>query len=193
MSKEKPLTKNYSTTIFHPFLLNFNDITKKNTHAIIPELISSNKNNNLDDFKIISDKKIKEKDHLLSENERKIKNFKKSKEQNKYFLMYNFNIQTIDDIFDLINNLIDGNNNINTIDYLLNLIISVFKDEIDDIYIDKLINFYKIYFEQYFETTIEYKNIFKIIKNNLEKEYDIINKSDYYEIHKNIINNILTK
>jgi L-2-hydroxyglutarate oxidase LhgO len=56
MSKEKPLTKNYNTTIFHPFLLNFNDITKKNTHAIIPELISSkNTNNTLDDFKIIEE------------------------------------------------------------------------------------------------------------------------------------------
>jgi len=186
MSKEKPLTKNYDTTIFHPFLLNFNDITKKNTHAIIPELISSkNINNTLDDFKIISDNKLKEKN--VNENEIKIKNFKKSKEQNKYFLMYNFNIKNIDDIFELLNNLIDGNNNINTIDFLLNLIISVFKDEINDIYIDKLINFYKIYFEKYFETIIEYKTIFKIIKNNLEKEYDIINTEDYYKIHTNII------
>ena len=197
MSKEKPLSKNYNTTIFHPFLLNFYDITKKNTHAIIPELTSSNNNStsgtnnlSLDDFKIISDKNIKQID---KDKDKEIKHFKKSKEQNKYFLMYNFNIKTIDDIFELLNNLIDGNNNINTIDFLLNVIISVFKDEIDDIYIDKFINFYKNYFEKYFETTIEYKNIFKIIKNNLEKEYDIINKSDYYEIHKNIINNILAK
>jgi hypothetical protein len=190
MSKEKPLTKNYNTTIFHPFLLNFNDITKKNTHAIIPELISSKNNlNTLDDFKIISDNKIKEKDKE-KDKENYIKNFKKSKEQNKYFLMYNFNIKNIDDIFELLNNLIDGNNNINTIDFLLNLIISVFKDEIDDIYIDKFINFYKIYFEKYFETTIEYKNMFKIIKNNLEKEYDIINTSEYYQIHTNIIKSI---
>jgi hypothetical protein len=188
MSKEKPLTKNYNTTIFHPFLLNFNDITKKNTHAIIPELISSKNNlNTLDDFKIISDNKLKDKD---KDKENYIKNFKKSKEQNKYFLMYNFNIKNIDDIFELFNNLIDGNNNINTIDFLLNLIISVFKDEIDDIYIDKFINFYKIYFEKYFETTIEYKNMFKIIKNNLEKEYDIINTAEYYQIHTNIIKSI---
>ena len=189
MSKENPLTKKYNTTIFHPFLLNFNDITKKNTHAIIPELISSKNNNNtLDDFKIISDNKLKEKN--VDEKEIKIKNFKKSKEQNKYFLMYNFNIKNIDDIFELLNNLIDGNNNINTIDFLLNLIISVFKNEIDDIYIDKFINFYKIYFEKYFETTIEYKKMFKIIKNNLEKEYDIINTAEYYQIHTNIIKSI---
>ena len=189
MSKEKPLTKNYDITIFHPFLLNFNDITKKNTHAIIPELISSkNTNNTLDDFKIISDNKLKEKN--VNEKEIIIKNFKKSKEQNKYFLMYNFNIKNIDDIFELLDNLIDGNNNINTIDFLLNLIISVFKDEFDDIYIDKFINFYKIYFKKYFEITIEYKNMFKIIKNNLEKEYDIINTAKFYKIHTNIIKSI---
>jgi hypothetical protein len=70
---------------------------------------------------------------------------------------------------------------------------NVYKEEIDDIYIDKFINFYKIYFEKFFETTIEYKNMFKVIKNNLEKEYDINNKLEYYIIHKNIINNILAK
>ena len=191
MSKEKPLTKNYNTTIFHPFLLNFFDITKKNTHAIIPELKSSNINTNtIDDYKIISDNDIK----LKNINEKdKIKKKNKSKEHNKLFLMYNFNIKTIDDIFGLLNNLIDGNNNINTIDYLLNLIMGVYKEEIDDIYIDKFINFYKIYFEKFFETTIEYKNMFKVIKNNLEKEYDMNNKLEYYIIHKNIINNILAK
>jgi len=191
MSKEKPLTKNYNTRIFHPFLLNFFDITKKNTHAIIPELKSSNIiNNTIDDYKIISDNDIK----LKNINEKdKIKKKNKSKEHNKLFLMYNFNIKTIDDIFVLLNNLIDGNNNINTIDYLLNLIMGVYKEEIDDIYIDKFINFYKIYFEKFFETTIEYKNMFKVIKNNLEKEYDINNKLEYYIIHKNIINNILAK
>jgi hypothetical protein len=191
MSKEKPLTKNYNTTIFHPFLLNFFDIAKKNTHAIIPELKSSNINTNtIDDYKIISDNNIK----LKNINEKdKIKKKTKSKEHNKLFLMYNFNIKTIDDIFVLLNNLIDGNNNINTIDYLLNLIMNVYKEEIDDIYIDKFINFYKIYFEKFFETTIEYKNMFKVIKNNLEKEYDINNKLEYYIIQKNIINNILAK
>ena len=194
MSNEKPLTQNYNTNnlkIFHPFLLNFYDITKKNTHAIMPQLISSN-TNTIEDYKIISNNdsiSIDTNIDLIFGN-------------NKYFLMYNFNIKNIDDIFELLNNLINGKNNIQTIDIILNLIINVFIDEIDDIYTDKFIIFYTEYFKKFFEITIEYKQIFKIIRIYLEKAKIEINKAKEQNkekenisnrIHSDIINNILSK
>jgi hypothetical protein len=171
MSDEKVLTNNYNIQIFHPFLLNFCDVNKKNTHAIIPELISIN-TNTIEDYKYVSTN--------ASTNKQNINVF-----DYKYFLMYNFNIKKIEDIFELLTNLINGKNNIITIDFILNLIFNVFKYEIDDINTDKFINFYKEYFLKFFQITIEYKQIFKIIRINLEKESKLI--------HSNIINNILSK
>ena len=172
MSDEKVLTNNYNIKIFHPFLLNFCDVNKKNTHAIIPELISIN-TNTIEDYKYVSTNSSTNKQNIdvLFDY--------------KYFLMYNFNIKKIEDIFELLTNLINGKNNINTIDFILNLIFNVFKYEIDDINTDKFINFYKEYFLKFFQITIEYKQIFKIIRLELEKESNFI--------HSNIINNILSK
>ena len=186
MSIEKPLTKNYNINdlkIFHPFLLNFQEISKKEIHAIMPEL------NSTEDYKIVSNhnnNSINTDIDLIFGN-------------NKYFLMYNFNIKNIEDIPELLNNLINGKNNIETINFLLNLIMNVFKDEIDDIYTDKFIIFYKEYFSKFFKINIEYKQIFKFIRIYLEKAKEYESKSSkqdeniFNNIHSNIINNILSK
>jgi hypothetical protein len=176
MSDEKVLTNNYNIKIFHPFLLNFCDVNKKNTHAIIPELISIN-TNTIEDYKYVSTNSSTNKQNIdvLFDY--------------KYFLMYNFNITNIDDIFNLINNLIIGKNSIETINFMLNLIIQTYVDEINDIYIDKFIIFYKQYFKYFYNTEIEYSKIFKIFKNSL----DTLDERNKDIIHSNIINNIISK
>jgi hypothetical protein len=72
---------------------------------------------------------------------------------------------------------------------MLNLIIKTYIDEIDDIYIDKFINFYKQYFQYFYNIEIEYSKTFKIFKNIL----DTLDETNKDIIHSNIINNILLK
>jgi hypothetical protein len=178
MSNEIQLTQKYNKRIFHPFLLDIYEINT-NTHAIMPELISTRTNTTINDYKYISNKLFTSVDNSINS----------VFGTNKHFLMYNFNINSIDDIFNLINNLIIAKNNIQTIDFMLNLIISTYTNEIDDVYIDKFIDFYKKYFKYFFNIEIEYTKVFKIFKKNLE----FLDDKNKEIIHSNIINNILSK
>ena len=178
MSNEISLTKKYNKKLFHPFLLDIYDINN-NTHAIMPELISTRTNTTINDYKYVSNKPFTSVDNSINS----------VFGTNKHFLMYNFNINNIDDIFNLINNLIIGKNNIQTVNFMLNLIIKTYIDEIDDIYIDKFIDFYKKYLKYFHNVEIEYSKIFKIFKKNLE----LLDEKNKDIIHSNIINNILSK
>ena len=58
-------------------------------------------------------------------------------------------------------------------------------DEIDDISIDKFIDFYQKYFRKFFSVEIDYKKIFKQIQNSIKTT------NKFY--HNDILNNILKK
>ena len=180
MSKEVQLTEKYNQTIFHPLLLNIYPV-KNDNYAIVPNLILNN-TNTIDDYKYISNNNIKNDI---------VKNFEKIFNSNEYFLMCNLNIKNIDDVFPVLDNLINGKNEVQTIDFVMNIIMSIYYKNIDDIQTDKFINFYIKYLDKYYTTKTEYKNIFKIIRINLNK---VINNNDLIDnIHSNIINNILLK
>jgi hypothetical protein len=179
MSKEVQLTEKYNQTIFHPLLLNIYPI-KNDSYAIIPDLIL-NHTNTIDNYKYISNNNTK--NNIVND-------FEKIFNSNEYFLMCNLNIKNIDDVFPVLDNLINGKNEIQTIDFIMNIIMLIYYNNIDDIQTDKFIDFYIKYLEKYYKIKIEYKNIFKIIRVNLNKT---INNNEINNIHSNIINNILLK
>lgn len=175
MSKEKVLTSNGYSIIFHPFLLKTFD-TKINDYAIIPQYANSDI---IDNYKNFSNNNTTFTNNLTSLD---INNYFTS---NEFFLSANLQINSINDIYQKLDELIISDRKLRTIDIILNIIILTYKKDIDDIAIDKLIDFYQKYFDKFFSKQIEYKNIFKQIQISIE--LDEINYHDY------IVNNILKK
>ena len=176
IDKEEILTNNGYTEIFHPFLLN-SFLIKKTDYAILPKYITSDKidqyknfsnsTKKLDTSKFLDSKQIK--DYLLS---------------GHFFLSTNLEINSIDNVYQAINGLITSNRKIKTIDLVLNIIFSTWINEIDDIYIDKFVDFYQKYFMKFYSIDINYTKMFKQIKSSILTK-DLI--------HNDIINNILKK
>jgi len=191
MSKEIQLTEKHSKTIFHPLLLNIYPI-KNDSYAIVPNLILNNNSiNTIEDYKYTSNSNTK--NNIVN-------NFDKIFNSNEYFLMCSLNIKNIEDVFPVLDNLINAKNENQTINFIINVIMSVFYNDIDDIQTDKFVDFYIKYLEKYYKVKVEYKNIFKIIRVNLNKfiNNNLIDKDENKhnnnnEIHSNIINNILLK
>ena len=161
--------KNNDRPFFHPFLLDF--YNHHNVSAIIPIL------NKFKDKKIISSADNIQNIQQISYDEMNSIYF-----SNKYFLLANFYINDINDIYNVLNELIINKNNIKTINNIFEIIFSVFKKDFDDINIDKIISIYILYFQQFYNKTIEYYKIFSSIKNNIDND----------NIHKNIIKIILS-
>lgn len=178
MNQEQILTTNKFEDIFHPFLLK-NFTVKKDKYAILP-ISTSNKSDKIDQYKNISNsnKKIDETKIL---NSKQIKNYFTSGE---FFLLANFQANSLDDIYQLIDELILSNRKMETIDRVLNIIFKTWGEQIDDISIDKFVNFYQKYFTKFYSVNIEYQKMFKQIQSSL-KINDLI--------HNDIINNILKK
>ena len=174
MSKENNITNSGYEEIFHPVL--FKKFTvKKNDHAIIPKYSGSDK---IDDWINFDTDSVKDK--ILTSNQ--LDNIIFGID---FFLSVNLQINSVDDIFNKIDDLIVANRKLETIDLILNAILYNFNSEIDDIYIDKFIDFYQKYFSLFFKTQVEYKKIFKEIQKSIQ------NKSIF--IHTQIVNNILKK
>lgn len=175
MDKEFKITNSGYGQIFHPTLLK-NFTVKKNDHAIIPKYSGSDK---IDEWTNFSTSTSNDKT-ILSSNEIDDIIF-----GTNFFLSVNLQINSLDDVFIKINDLLVANRKIETIDLILNAILYNFNSEIDDIYIDKFIDFYQKYFSLFFKTQTEYKKIFREFQKSLQ------NKSTF--IHSEIVNNILKK
>jgi len=176
MDKEEILTTNGYEEIFHPFLLK-NFSVKKTDYAIIPKYITSDK---IDQYKIFSNS-IKKPDTSEILDSKQIKDYMTS---GHFFLSCNLEINSIDDIYRAIDELILSNRKIQTINFVLNIILKTWINEIDDISIDKFVEFYQKYFLKFYSIAIDYKKMFKQIQLSL-KNTDLI--------HDDIINNILKK
>ncbi len=174
MDKEFSITNSGYDKIFHPALLK-NFIVKKNDHAIIPQYSGSDK---IDEWTNFSTTKTTF--NSLTSNE--IDNIIFGTD---FFLSVNLQINSLNDIFPKIDDLITANRKLETIDLILNATLYNFNSQIDDIYIDKFIDFYQKYFSLFFKTQVEYKKIFKEIQKSLQ------NKN--IPIHSEIVNNILKK
>lgn len=175
MSNEKILTNNNYNVIFHPFLLK-TFITKKNEFAIIPKYIDSDI---IDNHKNFSNNSISF-DNILSVSD--INDYFTS---NLFFLSANLQINSIDDIFQKLDELIISNRKLETVDFIVNIILHEFKDQFDDILIDKLIDFYQKYFNNFFSKQIEYKVLFKQLQQVIETKT--------ITPHTDTVNNILKK
>ncbi len=172
MSEEKNITHNGYNEIFHPVLLQIFPV-KQNDHAIIPKYDGQDR---IDSWENFSSKK---KSILTSEQiDNEIFGI-------NFFLEINLQINSLDNVFSKIDDLITANRKIETIDLILNAVLLNYYSEIDDINIDKFISFYQKYFSLFFKTQIEYKKIFREIQNSL--------KEKNYKIHAEIVNNILKK
>ncbi len=174
MSEENKITNSGYTKIFHPVLLKYFDV-KENDYAIIPKYVGSDKieelvniSNEKNDKKILTSEEIN--DEIFGLN---------------FFLTVTLQIKSLEDVFSKIDDLISANRKLQTIDLLMNMILENFYSEIDDIYIDKFIDFYQKYFSLFFKTQIDYKKIFKAFQNSL--------KEKSHKIHSEIVNNILKK
>lgn len=177
MDKEYIITNNNFENIFHPFLFKTFPV-KKNDYAIIPKFISSDKIENYKFFSTL-EKNIPT-DSILSGEQ--INDIFTS---DSFFLSVNLQINSLEDTYLKLDELLISNRKIETIDLIVNVIFRVWTKEIDDIAIDKFISFYQKYFLKFYSTTVEYKNIFKQIQKSLEE--------DQINIHSHIINNILKK
>jgi len=133
MSEEKILTYNSYNNIFHPLLLKSFDV-KNNDYAIIPKYNGSDLIDNYQNFS--NENKFPE--NILSSLE--IDNYFTS---NNFLLSANLQINSIDDVYLKINDLLISNRKIQTVNFIIEIIFNTFKDKIDDIGIDKLIDFYK--------------------------------------------------
>jgi hypothetical protein len=176
MDKEKILTSNGYESIFHPFLLKVYPV-KKTDYAILPKYVNSDK---FDQYKIFSNS-IKKVDTSNILDSTQIKDYFSS---GHFFLSTNLEINSIDDVYQVIDELITSNRKIETIDLVLNIIFKTWIKEIDDIYIDKFIDFYQKYFMKFYSLDIDYKKMFKQIQSSIVTK-DLI--------HDDIINNILKK
>jgi len=174
MDKEFKITNNEYEEIFHPVLLK-KFIVKKNDYAIIPKYGGLDK---IDEWINFSTTNTKNK-NLTS---KQIDNIVFGTD---FFLSVNLQINSLDDVFVKINDLIIANRKVETIDLILNSILSNYTSEIDDIYIDRFIDFYQKYFSLFFKIQVEYKKIFREIQKSIQ------NKSIF--IHTEIVNNILKK
>jgi hypothetical protein len=174
MDKEKILTSNGYGEIFHPFLLKVFNV-KKTDYAILPKYITSDK---IDQYKIFSNS-IKKVDTSNILEPRQIKDYYTS---GNFFLSTNLEINCIDNVYQAIDGLITSNRKIETIDLVLTIIFNTWINEIDDIYIDKFVDFYQKYFMKFYSLDINYTKMFKQIQSSILKKN---------LIHNDIINNIL--
>lgn len=175
------LSKQYQNIIFHPMTLSFSPVISNPNSAIIPEL---NKNTQ------------------LSGNEYEYRYFY-SNEQNKpieknntineifqsdvYFMLINFQITNINDIYEHLNNIVnDINNHYKTINFIFNKIYKIFRNKFDDINIDKLVYVYINYFKKHYDNIISYYKMFTIIKNKIDDQ-----NIESSSIHENIYEEIL--
>jgi hypothetical protein len=175
MSDEKILTNNGFNVIFHPFLLKRYN-SKINDYAIIPQYTGSD---TIDSYKKFSNNTKTFTNNLTS------KDIEKYFTSNEFFLSANLQINSINDIYQKLDELIISNRKIGTIDIILDIILSTYKKDMDDIAIDKLIDFYQKYFNNFFSKQIEYKELFKQLQQTIELN---INKP-----HDYLVNNILKK
>ncbi len=174
MSKENKITKSGYDEIFHPVLLKKFTV-KKNDYGIMPKYNGSDKISN---WNIFTTNKTKEK--ILTSEQIDTIIFGIS-----FFLSVNLQINSLDDVFTKLDDLITANRKLETIDLIVNAILYNFNSEIDDIYTDKFFDFYQKYFSLFFKTQVEYKKIFKEIQKSLQ------NKNIF--IHTEIVNNTLNK
>ena len=116
MSEEKILTNNNFNNIFHPFLLKTFDV-KNNDYAIIPKFNGSDLIENYQNFS----NEIKSPKNILSSVE--IDNFFTSDD---FFLSVNLQINSIDDIYLKINDLLIGNRKIQTINFIIEIIFNMY-------------------------------------------------------------------
>ena len=173
--KETPLTKSNFNTIFHPFLLK-TFTTKSNDYAIIPKYIGSEI---IDDWKNFSNVKTQPENFELNLD---LNDYYTSDE---FFLCANLQINSIDQIYQKIDDLIASGRKLQTVDFILNIIFNTFKNELDDIAIDKIVDFYKKYFHVYFSKQIDYQIMFKQIQTQSQSQTKFS--------HTIIVNNILKK
>lgn len=178
MNQEQILTSNGFDNIFHPFLLK-NFPTKKSDYAILP--ISTSKESDLTDNQKNFSNTIKKIDHSTILDSKQINDYFSS---GFFFLLTNLQINSVNDIEQALNELIVSNRKMETIDLVINLIFKTWINEIDDILIDKFIEFYQKYFKKFYSLDINYQKMFKQIQSSLGTK-DLI--------HNDIINNILKK
>ena len=169
MQKDNFISKQYLNKIYHPLLLTDFDIFHSNPKSsIIPELKNKKElSDTIDEFIIY--KNNNDKLDLKS-----FTDINQIFQSDDYFLLSHFNISKIENIYSMLQLLVHENNHINTISDIMNKVFSVFKNDFDDINIDKIVYIYIDFFKIYYEENIIYSKIFSNIKNILDdKETDI--------------------
>ena len=168
---------------FHSFLLRYFIINKLKypTNQIIPELKNiSQFSNTFEDYDLlkINDQNVPK---------QSIHNYNKIFQSDEYFMLVNFQITHINTTYENLHNFVnDINNNDKTLNFIFQKIYKIFRNQFDDINIDKLVYIYINYFKKRHDIIVTYYKIFTIIKNTVD---DKNIKSSL--IHDNIIQEIL--
>jgi hypothetical protein len=89
-----------------------------------------------------------------------------------YYLLINYNIENYDDAILFLNNIIEKNLNEDTINLFTTIIIeNYYNIFFEMVNLDKIINFYIIYFKKYYDKNYLYKDIFDMLllakRNNI--------------------------